>query len=88
MRCVSRSLRGKEEGGDEHGQSSMKHAAVLAQVYGRFLDVSALPVKGRIRDMLISHGVMAGKLSDVRRAPVHSTAGAKRYKLTIVVLRC
>ena len=66
----------------------MKHAAVLAQVYGRFLDVSALPVKGRIRDMLISHGVMAGKLSDVRRAPVHSTAGAKRYKLTIVVLRC
>ena len=32
----------------------MKHAAVLAQVYGRFLDVSALPVKGRIRDMLIS----------------------------------
>jgi hypothetical protein len=34
-------------------------------VYARFLDASSQPVKGRVRDMLISHGIMAGRLSSV-----------------------
>jgi hypothetical protein len=47
-------VRGNEEG-----------LELATAVYARFLDASSQPVKGRVRDMLISHGIMAGRLSSV-----------------------
>jgi hypothetical protein len=50
-------------------------------VYFRFLESSSQPVKGRVRDMLISHGVMAGKLSSVCVAePTVADQEANRVK--------